>query len=54
MMHALGSEITYLERITFASLPLDPLLQRGEWRYLTDDETEQLRLALPCGAAEKN
>ena len=54
MMHALGSEITYLERITFASLPLDPLLQRGEWRYLTDDETEQLRLALPKGAAEKN
>ena len=54
MMHALGSEITYLERITFASLPLDPALARGEWRHLTDEEIKQLRLALPDGTAEKN
>ena len=38
MFHAVGSEITYLERIRFAGLDLDPALDRGEWRELTENE----------------
>lgn len=38
MFHAVGSEITFLERLTFAGLTLDPKLARGEWRELTEDE----------------
>jgi 16S rRNA pseudouridine516 synthase len=38
MFHAVGSEILTLERITFGGLTLDPALERGEWRELTDDE----------------
>lgn len=38
MFHAVGSEITYLERLTFAGLSLDRHLSRGEWRELTSDE----------------
>ena len=54
MMHALGSEITYLERIAFAALPLDEGLGRGDWRYLTEEETQSLRRALPgCAEAEE-
>lgn len=39
MFTAVGSEITFLERVTFGPLTLDEGLNRGEWRYLTDDET---------------
>lgn len=42
MFHAVGSEITFLERIAFGSLKLDESLARGEWRYLTQDETAAL------------
>ncbi len=38
MFHAVGSEITFLERLTFAGLTLDKKLARGEWRELTEDE----------------
>ena len=38
MFGAVGNKITYLERITFGPLTLDPALERGEWRYLTEDE----------------
>ena len=38
MFGAVGNKITYLERITFGPLALDPSLDRGEWRYLTEDE----------------
>lgn len=38
MFHAVGSEITFLERIAFGSLKLDESLDRGEWRYLTREE----------------
>ncbi len=38
MFHAVGSEITYLERLTFAGLTLDQKLARGEWRELTREE----------------
>lgn len=43
MLISLGNKITYLERITFGPLVLDKNLQRGEWRYLTDDEVESLK-----------
>lgn len=43
MFHAVGSEITYLERIRFGGLSLDESLCRGEWRYLTSGEEATLR-----------
>lgn len=43
MLHAVGNKITYLERIRFADIDLDASLARGEWRFLTDNETEKLR-----------
>ena len=42
MIAAVGSHVTYLERISFASIPLDPSLPRGEWRYLTAEEEATL------------
>ena len=42
MLDALGNKITYLERITFGCLSLDAALERGQWRYLTDDEIKEL------------
>ena len=43
MLHAVGNKVVYLERISFADIPLDPTLERGEWRMLTDKEIELLR-----------
>ena len=42
MIAAVGSKITYLERIRFASIPLDENLARGEWRYLSDKEIAEI------------
>ena len=42
MMEAVHNQITYLERITFGSLTLDPTLSRGEWRELTNEEITAL------------
>ncbi len=42
MFHAVGSEITFLERVKFGSLKLDESLGRGEWRYLTEREIADL------------
>ena len=38
MMEAVHNQITSLERISFASIALDPALGRGEWRHLTAEE----------------
>ena len=38
MLEAVDNKITYLERISFGGILLDPRLSRGEWRYLTSDE----------------
>ena len=38
MIAAMGNKVTYLERIRFSGIPIDPSLGRGEWRYLTDEE----------------
>ncbi|MGM9641853.1 MAG: pseudouridine synthase [Eubacteriales bacterium] len=43
MFGAVGNRITYLERLSFGPLVLDPSLKRGEWRYLTAEETEELK-----------
>lgn len=45
MVASTSNRVTYLERISFAGIPLDPSLSRGEWRYLTDEEIEMLRKA---------
>ena len=42
MMEAVHNQITYLERITFGPLSLDPALSRGEWRELTNEEITAL------------
>ena len=43
MLGALDNKITYLERVTFGPLTLDVSLDRGEWRYLTDEEIAALK-----------
>ena len=40
MLEAVGNKITYLERISFGTIVLDPNLERGGWRYLTSDEED--------------
>lgn len=42
MLEALNNKITYLERISFGPLVLDNKLERGEWRYLTEEEIKEL------------
>ena len=42
MVASLDNKVTSLERISFADIPLDPTLARGEWRYLTEDEISSL------------
>ena len=42
MIAAMGSKVTFLERIKFAHLELDGALSRGEWRFLTDEEAREL------------
>ncbi|MBO7304287.1 MAG: rRNA pseudouridine synthase [Clostridia bacterium] len=38
MVASFHNRVSYLERVTFADIPLDTSLARGEWRYLTDVE----------------
>ena len=38
MMEAVHNQVTHLERISFGPLTLDPALDRGQWRYLSDGE----------------
>ncbi len=42
MLEALHNQITELERIRFGPLTLDPTLERGQWRYLTEEEIRVL------------
>ena len=43
MLGALNNRIIYLERVTFGPLTLDETLKRGEWRFLTEKEIEDLK-----------
>ena len=43
MVASTGNRVVELERISFATIPLDPMLSRGEWRHLTEDEIAILR-----------
>ena len=45
MIASLDNAVTYLERISFADIPLDVSLARGEWRCLTEDEVAHLKKA---------
>ena len=42
MIASTDNAVTFLERISFAGIPLDRTLARGEWRMLTDGERELL------------
>ena len=51
MLEALDNKIVYLERITFGPLTLDPALERGGWRFLSEEEIAALE---SHGANETN
>lgn len=42
MIASFGNKVTALERIKFAEILLDESLVRGQWRYLTEEETAYL------------
>ena len=42
MAEAVHNQITYLERVTFGPIFLDESLERGQWRYLTEEEEKAL------------
>ena len=42
MIAAQNNRVVTLERVSFALIPLDRMLSRGEWRYLTDEEISHL------------
>lgn len=42
MAEAVHNQITYLERVSFGPVVLDESLERGQWRYLTEDEEQAL------------
>lgn len=42
MLEAVHNKVTYLERIRFAGIELDALLERGQWRYLTEEEQRSI------------
>ena len=48
MFGAAGNRVTFLERISFAGIRLDPSLARGDWRPLTAEEI--LLFTQPQGA----
>ena len=42
MAEAVHNQITYLERVTFGPIVLDEGLERGQWRYLNEEEQAAL------------
>ena len=44
MVAATDNRVTYLERVSFGGIRLDPALERGQWRLLTDREIALLEL----------
>ena len=45
MMAYLGKPVTYLERVRMGNLTLDSALSRGDWRFLTAEEVNDLEKA---------
>ena len=43
MFQARGNQVVYLKRTAMAGISLDPDLDRGQWRELTEEEVERLR-----------
>lgn len=43
MIAATDNAVVYLERVSFAGIPLDRSLARGDWRYLSESEIALLR-----------
>lgn len=43
MFHARGKTVTYLKRIAFGGIALDPALETGAWRELTAEELAHLQ-----------
>lgn len=43
MFHAAGMEVLYLKRLSMGSLTLDPALEPGEYRKLTQEELQMLQ-----------
>ncbi|KIR01930.1 Ribosomal small subunit pseudouridine synthase A [Lachnospiraceae bacterium TWA4] len=43
MFHAVGTEVTYLKRLSMGTLLLDPKLLPGEYRKLTEKEIERIQ-----------
>ncbi|MBW5445113.1 pseudouridine synthase [Cohnella sp. CFH 77786] len=43
MFEAVGRQVLYLRRVSMGPLRLDPDLVPGQWRELTEEETESLR-----------
>lgn len=43
MLGQLGKPVKYLERVKMGNLELDPGLERGSYRILTEEELEKLR-----------
>lgn len=42
MAEAVHNQITYLERVTFGPIALDESLERGQWRFLNEEEQTAL------------
>ena len=53
MAEAVHNQITFLERVIFGPIMLDRELDRGQWRYLTDEEEKKLE-ARGIDASTKN
>jgi len=43
MFESVGKKVTYLKRVAMGDLPLDPDLDLGEYRELTQEELEILQ-----------
>ncbi len=50
MLAACGKPVCCLKRLSMGPLQLDSTLERGQWRYLTSDEEQQLEKAGECGS----
>ena len=42
MLEAVNNKVIFLERVEFGTIPLDNSLNRGDWRYLTQEEIDIL------------